>query len=92
VKYNPVVALNHAVAAAMVHGPRTGLDLLANLAVPARPGGSAQRLPMLAVGAVQVPVDGADRRAGHEGPQGDLDTELLRQPRHQDRREQRVAP
>src|SRR5262249_44151691 len=25
---NPVVALNHAVAAAMVHGPRAGLDLL----------------------------------------------------------------
>ncbi|NUT23369.1 MAG: sigma-70 family RNA polymerase sigma factor [Hamadaea sp.] len=25
---NPVVALNHAVAAAMVHGPQTGLDLL----------------------------------------------------------------
>src|SRR5262249_40056830 len=25
---NPMVALNHAIAAAMVHGPRTGLDLL----------------------------------------------------------------
>src|SRR5439155_15612531 len=29
---NPVVALNHAVAAAMVHGPRAGLDLLTGLA------------------------------------------------------------
>ena len=25
---NPMVALNHAIAAAMVHGPRAGLDLL----------------------------------------------------------------
>ena len=33
---NPVVALNHAVAAAMVHGPRAGLDLLAGLAADAR--------------------------------------------------------
>jgi predicted RNA polymerase sigma factor len=28
---NPVVALNHSVAVAMVHGPRAGLDLLAKL-------------------------------------------------------------
>ena len=28
---NPVVALNHAVAVAMVRGPRAGLDLLAEL-------------------------------------------------------------
>ncbi|HVQ16955.1 MAG TPA: sigma-70 family RNA polymerase sigma factor [Vicinamibacterales bacterium] len=28
---NPMVALNHAVAAGMVHGPRTGLDLLKEL-------------------------------------------------------------
>jgi predicted RNA polymerase sigma factor len=28
---NPVVALNHAVAVAMVRGPRAGLDLLAGL-------------------------------------------------------------
>jgi predicted RNA polymerase sigma factor len=28
---NPMVALNHAIAAAMVHGPETGLDLLAAL-------------------------------------------------------------
>jgi predicted RNA polymerase sigma factor len=28
---NPIVALNHAVAAAMVHGPRTGLELLNGL-------------------------------------------------------------
>jgi predicted RNA polymerase sigma factor len=33
---NPVVALHHAVAAAMVYGPRTGLDLLASLAADAR--------------------------------------------------------
>jgi RNA polymerase sigma factor (sigma-70 family) len=33
---NPVVALNHAVAAAMVHGPRTGLALLGDLAADAR--------------------------------------------------------
>jgi RNA polymerase sigma factor (sigma-70 family) len=31
VRPNPVVTLNHAVAVAMVHGPRTGLDLLATL-------------------------------------------------------------
>ncbi|MFD2418605.1 RNA polymerase sigma factor [Amycolatopsis pigmentata] len=29
---NPVITLNHAVAAAMVHGPQTGLDMLASLA------------------------------------------------------------
>jgi predicted RNA polymerase sigma factor len=28
---NPVVALNHAVAVAMVHGPRAGLDLLGRI-------------------------------------------------------------
>jgi predicted RNA polymerase sigma factor len=28
---NPVVALNHAVAVAMVHGPHAGLDLLSGL-------------------------------------------------------------
>ncbi len=33
---NPVVALNQAVAAAMVHGPRTGLELLEALAGDAR--------------------------------------------------------
>ena len=33
---NPVVALNHAVAAAMVHGPRAGLALLGDLAADAR--------------------------------------------------------
>ena len=33
---NPIVALNHAVAAAMVHGPRTGLDLLEKLAADER--------------------------------------------------------
>jgi RNA polymerase sigma factor (sigma-70 family) len=33
---NPVVALNHAVAAAMVHGPRVGLELLENVAADQR--------------------------------------------------------
>lgn len=33
---NPMVALNHAVAAAMVHGPRAGLELLALLDADAR--------------------------------------------------------
>jgi predicted RNA polymerase sigma factor len=33
---NPVVALNHAVAVAMVHGPRAGLDLLEDLAADQR--------------------------------------------------------
>ena len=33
---NPVVALNHAVATAMVHGPAAGLDLLAALAADQR--------------------------------------------------------
>jgi predicted RNA polymerase sigma factor len=33
---NPVVRLNHAVAAAMVHGPRAGLDLLDGLAADER--------------------------------------------------------
>jgi predicted RNA polymerase sigma factor len=28
---NPMVTLNYAIAAAMVHGPRTGLELLATL-------------------------------------------------------------
>jgi predicted RNA polymerase sigma factor len=33
---NPVVALNHAVAAAMVHGPRVGLQLLENVGADER--------------------------------------------------------
>jgi len=33
---NPVVALNHAVAAAMVHGPRVGLELLENVGADQR--------------------------------------------------------
>jgi RNA polymerase sigma factor (sigma-70 family) len=33
---NPVVSLNHAVAAAMTHGPRTGLDLIDELAADDR--------------------------------------------------------
>jgi RNA polymerase sigma factor (sigma-70 family) len=33
---NPVVALNHAVAAAMVHGPRVGLELLENVGADER--------------------------------------------------------
>ena len=33
---NPIIALNHAVAAAMVHGPRTGLALLGDLTNDAR--------------------------------------------------------
>ena len=37
---NPVVALNHAVAAAMVRGPRAGLDLLARLEADQRITGS----------------------------------------------------
>jgi predicted RNA polymerase sigma factor len=36
---NPMVALNHAIAAAMVHGPRAGLDLIAALDQDARLGG-----------------------------------------------------
>jgi RNA polymerase sigma factor (sigma-70 family) len=36
---NPMVALNHAIAAAMVHGPRAGLELLQELEADARIGG-----------------------------------------------------
>jgi predicted RNA polymerase sigma factor len=36
---NPVVALNHAVAVAMVRGPHAGLDLLAKLEADERIGG-----------------------------------------------------
>jgi RNA polymerase sigma factor (sigma-70 family) len=36
---NPVVALNHSVAVAMVHGPRAGLDLLAKLETDKRAAG-----------------------------------------------------
>jgi predicted RNA polymerase sigma factor len=36
---NPMVTLNHAIAAAMVHGPRAGLELLATLDVDERLGG-----------------------------------------------------
>ncbi len=41
---NPVVTLNHAVAAAMVHGPQAGLGLLATLDADARMSGH-HRLP-----------------------------------------------
>ena len=36
---NPMVTLNHAIAAAMVHGPRAGLDLLKGLDADGRLGG-----------------------------------------------------
>jgi RNA polymerase sigma factor (sigma-70 family) len=39
---NPVVRLNHAVAAAMVHGPRAGLELLAGLGSDGRVTGGHQ--------------------------------------------------
>ena len=41
---NPVVALNHAVAVAMVHGPRAGLDRLSGLDADQRMA-SDHRLP-----------------------------------------------
>jgi RNA polymerase sigma factor (sigma-70 family) len=45
---NPVVALNHAVAAAMAHGPRVGLDLLKRLETDQRLAGGHRLLAVRA--------------------------------------------
>jgi len=55
---NPMVALNHAVAAAMVHGPRVGLDLLAPLDADARIAGH-YRLDAVRAHLCEMAGDGA---------------------------------
>jgi RNA polymerase sigma factor (sigma-70 family) len=67
---NPMVALNHAVAAAMVHGPRAGLDLLDGLDADARIAGhhrlAAVRAHLLELAGERDAAIDAYRRAAHD--------------------------
>ncbi len=56
---NPMVTLNHAIAAAMVHGPRTGLELLATLDADERLAGHHR----LAAGRAHLHESAGDRTA-----------------------------
>ncbi|OLB65853.1 MAG: RNA polymerase subunit sigma-24 [Actinobacteria bacterium 13_2_20CM_2_72_6] len=62
---NPVVALNHAVAVAMVHGPRTGLDLLGTIEADGRIAGD-HRLPAVRGHLLEMAGDRAAARASYE--------------------------
>jgi predicted RNA polymerase sigma factor len=60
---NPVVRLNHAVAVAMVHGPRAGLELLAGLGADERMSRD-HRLPAVSAHLLEMAGDlGAARDA-----------------------------
>jgi predicted RNA polymerase sigma factor len=61
---NPVVTLNHAVAAAMVHGPRAGLDMLQSLDVDARLAGH-HRLEAVRAHLLELAGDDRAARAGY---------------------------
>jgi RNA polymerase sigma factor (sigma-70 family) len=62
VRDNPVVRLNHAVAVAMVHGPRAGLELLDKLETDARIAGD-HRLPAARAHLLETAGDRAAARA-----------------------------
>jgi RNA polymerase sigma factor (sigma-70 family) len=61
---NPVVALNHAVAVAMVHGPAAGLALLGELAADERLAGG-HRLPAVRAHLLEMAGDHAAARASY---------------------------
>jgi RNA polymerase sigma factor (sigma-70 family) len=61
---NPVVRLNHAVAVAMVHGPRAGLELLAGLEADERMAGS-HRLPTVRAHLLEMAGEPAAARAAY---------------------------
>jgi RNA polymerase sigma factor (sigma-70 family) len=61
---NPMVTLNHAVAVAMVHGPRAGLDLLATLDADDRMAGH-HRLDAVRAHLLEMAGDHAAARAGY---------------------------
>ena len=61
---NPVVALNHAVAVAMVHGPAAGLELLAGLAADERVAGD-HRLHAVRAHLLELAGDEAGARAAY---------------------------
>jgi RNA polymerase sigma factor (sigma-70 family) len=67
---SPVVTLNRAVAVAIVHGPRAGLDLLATLETDERMAGNHRLLAARAhldeqAGDLEAAVDGYRRAAGY---------------------------
>jgi RNA polymerase sigma factor (sigma-70 family) len=61
---NPVVALNHAVAVAMVHGPRAGLDLLTGLEADQRIA-TGHRLPAVRAHLLETAGDHAAARRAY---------------------------
>jgi len=62
---NPMVMLNHAVAAAMVHGPRAGLDLLDPLESDDRMAGH-HRLPAVRAHLLEMAGDAAAARENYQ--------------------------
>jgi RNA polymerase sigma factor (sigma-70 family) len=62
---SPVVALNHAVAVAMVHGPRAGLDLVDKLATDDRLAGG-HRLPAVQAHLLELAGDRDGARTAYE--------------------------
>jgi predicted RNA polymerase sigma factor len=62
---NPVVALNHTVAVAMVHGARAGLDLLAKLEADERIA-EDHRLHAVRAHLLEMAGDRAGARAAYE--------------------------
>jgi predicted RNA polymerase sigma factor len=66
---NPVVALNHAVAVAMAHGPRAGLDLLGPLAADRRLAGH-HRLDAVRAHLLELSGETAAARAAYRAAAG----------------------
>ena len=62
---SPIVALNHAVAVAMVHGPQAGLDLVDKLAADDRLAGG-HRLPAVRAHLLELAGDHDGARAAYE--------------------------
>ncbi len=86
---NPMVTLNRAVAVAMVHGPRAGLDLLATLDADSR---IAEHHRLLAVRAHLLELDG-DLVAAHAGYRAAARrTTSAPEQRYLDERATRLAP
>jgi RNA polymerase sigma factor (sigma-70 family) len=85
---NPVVALNHAVAVAMVHGARAGLDLLAELAGDDRVARD-HRLYAVRAHLLELAGDRAAARASYEAAAGR--TTSLPQQRYLNARAARLA-
>jgi RNA polymerase sigma factor (sigma-70 family) len=86
---NPMAALNHAVAVAMVDGPRAGLDLLAPLDADARMAGH-HRLHAVRAHLLEMAGDTAGARAGYRTAA--RRTTSLPEQRYLEARAARLAP